>query len=64
VRLIGQPERLMSVMFGLQAGGQAPQKNCLQYCTGCLRVQPVANRNQFYEEYCDGEIGHVESDDA
>src|SRR6185436_16074363 len=30
-----------------QTGGEGTSKNCLQYCTSCLRIQPVANRNQF-----------------
>src|SRR6267378_3217325 len=48
-RLIGQPERLVSVMFGSRRAVGAPSKNCLQYCTGCLRIQPVANRNRFFK---------------
>src|SRR4029079_6661936 len=55
-RLIGQPERLVPVMFGSRQGGHAPSKNCLQYCTSCPRIQPVANCKQF--ECRDGEVDH------
>src|SRR5438874_5546482 len=64
-RLIGQPERLVSVMFGSRrAVKSALKKNCLQYCTGYLKIQPVANCNRFSRRCRDGEVDHMEPDDA
>src|SRR6185312_4601141 len=61
-RLIGQPERLVSVMFGSRRAGRCP-KNCLQYCISYLWIQLVAKCNQLKERR-DGPVDHVESDDA
>src|SRR5262245_13135520 len=62
-RLIGQPERLVSVMFGSRRAVIAPKK------TACNIAPVVSGYNQLQiaislNECCDGKIDHVEPDDA
>src|SRR3954466_753211 len=62
-RLIGQPERLMSVMFGSRRAGRGAPK------TACNIAPVISGYNQLQNaissrECCDGQVDHVESDDA
>src|SRR5690349_6703203 len=62
-RLIGQPERLRSVMFGSRRAARGLQK------TACNIAPVVSGYNQLQiaislRECRDGEVDHVETDDA